>query len=176
MPLKLYLDVDGVINPTTASARIWDDFVKVPTDAFGFDLEMNVSAKMISSLLELCREFDIEIVWATTWIINNRCETNLVPIYGLPGGLRQIDYEASTEYGERYSYGNPAGCGKLPGVMFDAGENDPIIWLDDCLYGEDYAWAEERTGPTLLIRTPSDIGLTPKDIVEMREFARDIQS
>lgn len=167
--MKLYLDVDGVINFNTDEE--WKD---VRWERAGNGFNMSVSNKQMTRLIQLCAINNIEIVWATSWIVHDWCETYLVPLYGFPANLRKIDYYTPSTLSMIY----PARghCGKLPGVEQDAGEDEPIIWIDDCLGGEDITWAHGRKGKALLLRPNERVGLTEAGFKEIEKFIKEVQT
>lgn len=162
--MKLFLDVDGVINLDGTDS--WDD---VRYERSGLGYIMGISDKMITELLEVVEANGIELIWATTWVIDGHCETHLTHLYNIPTGLRMIDWYADDVPG----HDSWSGCGKLNGVAAIAEDDEPIIWIDDCLGPSDYAWGEARRGSSLLIRTDPRDGITADDILEIEAFAKE---
>lgn len=151
----LALDVDGVLNPyaTATKPTTWSDYDRHMTNGYLVWL----SAELGKALLEL----DVEIVWATTWNdLANRC---IGPLVGFPK-LPVLHYDwQNLPWDDR-------GCGKLPCVSAAAGQHRPLVWIDDDHGQHDFAWADERIGPTLLITPSPALGLTPAHIAEIKEF------
>jgi hypothetical protein len=170
--MKLFLDVDGVLNPDLCpdnnDLNSWGDWRH---KRIGLGYNMLVSDLMLQSFKDTCRKFDIEIVWATTWVIRDYVNLFLEYVYFFPADQRKIEWEP---YGFK-GFEVVRGCGKLPGVQFDDDDpNEPIIWIDDCLGPEDYEWAESRPGRSLLIKTDPRYGISPEDIQAIYNFARGI--
>lgn len=166
--MKLYLDVDGVLNPDTGSPR-WENWDYHDCNV-GFSIRLLLSSDMLQALIDVCEEHDIEIVWATTWIIRDYVD-QLPAITGLPDNLRKIELGWGTDGYEDGRLFVARGCGKLSGVKSDAGSDGPIIWIDDCLSGEDYEFADERSGATLMLKPFARWGLTSQMIEAIDEFA-----
>jgi hypothetical protein len=49
----------------------------------------------------------------------------------------------------------------------------PLAWVDDSLDESCYRWAEERSAPTLLVPTESDVGLLDVHVETLEAWVRD---
>lgn len=159
----LYLDVDGVCNP-------WP-WLRSNVDRSGWTYERHelegFAVYLAKDLGAALQELDVEVVWATTWEL--KADRLIAERVGLPSGLRVLPYRG--HWGRKVG-----GCGKLDVVRADAGDERPMVWVDDELDGEDYEWAEARTGPTLLVKTVGHEGLTLAKVKEVKEWLADVTS
>jgi hypothetical protein len=104
---------------------------------------------------------DFECVWCTGW--EDRADTHLPALLGLPRGWPHVSFHERPEHASHW---------KLPGIDAYAGPNRPLAWIDDAHDGECREWAANRRGPTLLVTTEPDLGLTPEHETVLRGWAR----
>ncbi len=147
----LLIDVDGVLNPF-GTGRAPDGFAR--HELLGYDVWL--SPRHGLWLNGLATWFDL--VWATTW--EHDAPRLIAPILELPTDLPVIEFRQSE--GETW---------KLRDVARFAG-NRPLAWIDDDLFGDALAWADQRTAPTLLIRTSPNVGLVEQDVRRLEAFGR----
>ena len=151
--VRLLLDVDGVLNPVGARCPDWQ--------------EWNVTkcrGLPITHSLELGRaiaELDVEVIWLSTW----RDEANkwIGPLFGWPGhSVILVDDEDMLSW---RSWWKLDAAKKLY-----AEEPRPFIWADDDLgtMAEAYEWCRDADGLPIVPR--SEVGLTPAQLIEMREY------
>jgi hypothetical protein len=151
----LALDVDGVIS------------------LFGFDGPLDEAPgrfHLISGMAHcipdetgqrLARLADAyEIVWATGW--EDRANEMLPNILGLPDDLPFLTFDGRARFGTAHW--------KVEAIDEYAGDR-PVAWIDDCLDETCHAWAQNRTGPTLLVPTDSDQGLTDAHVEALLAWA-----
>jgi hypothetical protein len=165
----LYLDVDGVLNPFRSNGphKHWPDYKKhTVTLPDGRSFRMWFSRSLGRMLGDTAAQYNIEIVWATSWAAY--VDDLVVPLANLPAGLRILDYPDSAEV-------DLDNTGKVAEVAADAGSR-PVIWVDDYLGRADRAWASARPHPTLLIRPSASIGLRYADLSEIETFAKSLAS
>ena len=150
LPLLL-LDVDGVLNPYAAPACPPG---YTEHDLFPGDEPVRLCPAHGPWLQELAARF--QIVWATGWGENaNRL---LVPLLRLPA-LPVISFPVPFDPRD-----------KLPAIVRYA-ENRPLVWIDDMLVSEAFAWAAERRTPALLISIDPAEGLTRPVIDQALQWA-----
>lgn len=147
----LLIDVDGVLNPFGTS-RAPDGFAR--HELLGYDVWL--SPRHGLWLNALATWFDL--VWATTW--EHDAPRLIAPILKLPSDIPVIEFRQSE--GETW---------KLGDVAHFAGSK-PLAWIDDDLFGDAFAWADQRSAPTLLIRTSSSVGLTEQEVWRLESFGR----
>jgi hypothetical protein len=94
-----------------------------------------------------------EIVWATGW--EDRANERLPDILGLPGQLPFLTFDGRARFGTAHW--------KIDALDRYAGER-ALAWVDDSIDVTCRAWADERSAPTLLMQTESDIGLTERHV------------
>ena len=112
-------------------------------------------------LLQLAEHF--ELVWATGW--EERANDHLPLLLGLPSDLPVLTFGGRARFGTAHW--------KLDALDEYAGER-PLAWVDDSLDESCHEWARQRTAPTLLIPTRSDIGLTDSQVDAMIEWASEL--
>ena len=170
------VDIDGVISlfgfPSYAlagprSAR--------GTAALGLDGALNgalhtidgiphfLSRAAAAHLLILAEDFDL--VWCSGW--EEKAEENLPRLLGLPAGLPFLRFERRQGVGRSIN-----GHWKLDAIDAYAGTR-PLAWIDDALNSACHAWAEERSGPTLLVETDPAVGLTSAEAELLVAWARE---
>jgi hypothetical protein len=102
-----------------------------------------------------------EIVWATGW--EDRANERLPEILGLPGELPFLTFDGQARFGTAHW--------KIEAIDRYAADR-PLAWVDDSIDDTCRAWADERTGPTLLVVTEPDVGLTDDHVEALVEWAR----
>jgi hypothetical protein len=100
-----------------------------------------------------------ECVWCTGW--EERANEHLPPLLDLPSGWPYVPLGNARE-GPHW---------KLAAIDAYAGTERPLAWIDDSVDFVCRAWAEARPGPTLLIATMPDVGLTAEHAAELLEWA-----
>jgi hypothetical protein len=153
LPLLL-VDVDGVLSLYGAARAEPGTLLGTLVDGIPHLLSRNAAAV----LLDLAPEF--ECVWCTGW--EDRAETHLPALLGLPRGWPHIRFPAAPE---------PAAHWKLAGIDAYAGADRPLAWVDDAHDAACHAWAAARAGPTLLVSTEPDLGLTGDHARVLRAWA-----
>jgi hypothetical protein len=98
-----------------------------------------------------------DIVWATSW--GASANEVYAPLLGLDA-LPVVPLPRPT--------GQPSW--KLPHVSEWVGRRN-MAWLDDELFDADFAWAESRPEPTLLLRSRAAVGMTEVEVEALRRFA-----
>jgi len=99
-----------------------------------------------------------DVVWATTW--EHKANEAISPLLGLPR-LPVVEFGTSRS-GDTW---------KLAKVAERAGDR-PLAWVDDELFADARAWAEQREPATLLLRPSSSVGLTDEHFAELQAFGR----
>lgn len=143
----LYLDVDGVVLPLGLGRNGDTDRLRV--GPFHVDVCRDIRARL-RLVLDV-----FDVIWSTSW-----CEDanrDVAPILGFP----ELPVLPVTAHWRKLSL-----------VQEHAGDERPLAWIDDRLEREAFAWAEARSGPALLVRPPSHVGLTGKDLDEVLTFGR----
>jgi hypothetical protein len=152
LPLLL-LDVDGVLNPYAASACPPG---YIEHDLFPGEDPVRLCPAHGPWLQELAARF--QIVWATGWGENaNRLLAPLLRLPALPVISFPVPFDPLS---------------KLPAIVRYAG-NRPLVWLDDMLQSDAFAWASERGTPALLISVDPAEGLTRPLIDQALQWADD---
>jgi hypothetical protein len=103
-----------------------------------------------------------ELIWATGW--EDRANDHLPLMLGLAGELPCLRFDGRARFGTAHW--------KLDAIGEYAGDR-PLAWLDDSLDDSCYTWAEQRSSPTLLVPTQSDIGITPTHTERLLRWARE---
>lgn len=164
---KIYLDVDGCLNPWRASlnhVREWNDYVQQELNGYPVWTSKQLGAYLLG--------LGVEIVWATTWVVDDLANTHISEPHGFSTTMDCIVYDPWA-LGEDLDelYIPESECGKGPGVVNHAGDH-PVIWIDDCLGPNDEQMMKDRGDgiPYLLIRPNPNTGITRDDIAQMKMF------
>jgi hypothetical protein len=156
LPLLL-VDVDGVLSLHGAGRVEPGTLVGTLVDGVPHLLSRPAAA----ALAELARGF--ECVWCTGW--EDRADLHLPHLLGLPAGWPHLRFGRAT-----------APHWKLGAIDAYAGPRRALAWIDD---GHDAAcceWAARREGPTLLLSTEPDVGLTAEHAASARSWAAALRS
>jgi hypothetical protein len=151
----LLVDVDGVISlfgfdparPPNGNFQIVDGIAHF------------LSAEAARLLLELSVWF--EPVWCTGW--EEKANEYLPHALGLPGPWPYLEFAGPAVSG--------SGHWKLEAVSEFAGPERPVAWIDDGHDERTQAWAEARSGPTLLVTTEPAVGLTAGHAASLLQWA-----
>ena len=103
-----------------------------------------------------------ECVWCTGW--EDRANDHLPHLLGLAGPFPYLRLAPP---------GSPRHW-KLDAIDAHAGADRPVAWIDDDLDERCEAWAAERPGPTLLVRTDPAVGLTGDHVERLRAWAAEL--
>ena len=103
-----------------------------------------------------------ELIWATGW--EDRANDHLPLLLGLPGELPCLRFDGRARFGSAHW--------KLDALEAYSGDR-PLAWIDDSLDQSCHDWAAKRAGPTLLVPTESDVGLTEVHTEALVAWARD---
>lgn len=156
MAALILLDVDGVLNPSVVSDRA----------AGGHRLVLDEDrAALVARLAAIGT-----IVWATTW--PPELTSVLARDLRLPERTEAIVFRGGLPRDARF----PGQTGKLQPVaawLEQARERqaiDAVVWIDDNLREDAYAWAGEQDTPFHLVRPDSAEGLTSDEVAGAEEF------
>ncbi|NQX29647.1 hypothetical protein HQQ81_20060 [Microbacteriaceae bacterium VKM Ac-2854] len=163
MPALILLDVDGVLNPHVVSDR----------RRHGHRLVLDPDrAELVRRLAAVG-----SIVWATTW--PPRLTSVLASDLKLPTDTAAITFDGGLPRDPRF----PGHTGKLQpvamwleaaaarGVAFDA-----VVWIDDNLREDAFAWAAEQSVPFHVVVPDAAQGLTADEVAEIEEFLVAVRS
>jgi hypothetical protein len=151
----LLIDVDGVISLF--------GFEPAQPPAGRFELVDGIAHFLSATAGEHLRELrhEFELAWCTGW--EEKANEYLPLALGLPGSFPHVTFDPA----ER-----PASAHwKLAAIDAYAGPSRPLAWIDDAHDERCSAWANARTGPTLLIATDPAVGLTGSHTAELIEWA-----
>lgn len=157
----LLLDVDGVLCPFEGDApfvrRVGPHGYRQVQLPEGLHEEtLWVSDANAERLRRLDDVF--EMVWATGW---GHYANRLI------GPLHQMEElpVVELEFSDGVTW-------KLPSVSAYVGRHQPVAWIDDDLGEDAEHWAQQRPGPTLLMRCRPHVGLTDEMVEACLDFAR----
>jgi len=102
-----------------------------------------------------------ELVWASGW--EDRANDHLPRILGIPE-LPYLTFNGGARFGTAHW--------KLEALEHHA-RSRPLAWIDDSLDESCYEWAEERSAPTLLVPTQSDLGLLDAHVEALEAWLKD---
>ncbi|MBO0983118.1 HAD domain-containing protein [Rathayibacter sp. SD072] len=156
MAALILLDVDGVLNPSVVSDRA----------AGGHRLVLDQDRAALVARLAVIGT----IVWATTW--PPELTSVLARDLRLPEGTEAIVFRGGLPRDPRF----PGQTGKLQPVAAwldqarDRQPIDAVVWIDDNLREDAYAWAGEQDTPFHLVRPEAAEGLTSDEVAGAEEF------
>jgi hypothetical protein len=166
---RLYLDVDGVLN---AEVPLFDDVqtVAVTEDhGAGYRTEYQItwSPTVVRSLEAMRQDFDLELVWLTTWLESKTLIDQLTAaVGGLAGGRRLV-------MPPRKLGGFISASWKRDALLADL-KRDPAtyVWADDVevvIHGP-FVKAGFPAVESLHVAPSDEHGLTAEHLVEIRTF------
>ena len=124
-----------------------------------------ISAHAGALLARLGRHF--EPVWCTGW--QDRAPEHLPALLGLRGdAYPHLVFDGAP--------GAPGRHWKLAAIEAHAGPDRPVAWVDDDFDASCHAWAAERPGATLLVRTDPAVGLTEAHATGLVAWARAVSA
>ena len=150
----LLIDVDGVISLFGPALDVRSGGRWVSVEGIPHFL----SEQAGRHLRALADEF--ECVWCTGW--EEKADEHLRHALDLPGSWPHLRFTTPPD-GAHW---------KLSAIDAHAGPDRPLAWIDDSFDDRVHAWAERRRGPTLLVSTESDVGLTEEHVERVRQWAK----
>ena len=151
----LLLDVDGVIS------LFGFDPSRPPAGRFVLvDGSLHYLSATVAGLLEQLFE-RFEVVWCTGW--EERADEHLPRALGVPAGLHHLSFGPPDPAATRHW--------KLAAIDRYAGGERPLAWVDDGHDESCHAWAAARPGPTELVATAPDVGLTAEHAASLLAWA-----
>jgi hypothetical protein len=102
-----------------------------------------------------------ELIWASGW--EDRANDHLPGILGVPE-LPYLTFDGRARFGTAHW--------KLE-ALEEYADSRPLAWIDDSLDSSCFEWAEQRSVPTLLVPTESDVGLLDLHVEVIESWARD---
>jgi hypothetical protein len=139
----LLVDVDGVLSLFGGARSAPETLVATLVDGVPHLLSRTAA----EALGELVPAF--ECVWCTGW--KDRADAYLPHLLGLPRGWPHVRFADVPGHGGHW---------KLGGIEAFAGPARALAWIDAHLDADCHAWAAARPGPTLLLQTDPEVGLT----------------
>lgn len=152
----LLLDVDGVLNPY-AAPDCPDGFTEFAF--FAGEGPVRLCDRHAEWLSDLAGAF--ELAWATGW--GPHANVLLAPFLGLPE-LPVVYFPPAPFLPQE----------KVPAIASFA-DGRAAVWIDDMLTPEAYAWADDRTDPTLLISADPAEGLVRSMVDEALSWAATLE-
>jgi hypothetical protein len=158
LPLLL-VDVDGVLSLYGAARAEPEALVGCLVDGVPHLLSRRAAA-VLRGLIA-----DFECAWCTGW--EERADEHLPRLLDLPRGWPIVRFGDAPALDAHW---------KLAGIDAFAGADRALAWIDDAHDAACAAWAAARPGPTLLVPTEPDVGLTPAQGERLTRWARAIRS
>ena len=155
----LLIDVDGVLSLYGAARAEPGTLQPCLVDGVPHLLSRRAAA-VLRGLVE-----DFECAWCTGW--EERADEHLPRLLGLPRGWPHVRFPDAPTLEAHW---------KLAGIDAFAGRSRPLAWIDDAHDADCRAWARARPGPTLLVGTEPDVGLTDDQGDRLVRWARAIRS
>ena len=150
----LLVDVDGVISLFGFHLDKRPDGTFLTVDGIPHYL----SATAGDHLRSLNAHF--ELIWCTGW--EERANEYLVHALSLPAPLLHLTFGGSPGDGDRHW--------KLDAIEAHVGHDRPVAWIDDDHRGCE-EWAAARQGPTLLVTSDPQDGITAAHVEELLQWA-----
>lgn len=160
MPAKplLLVDIDGVLS-------LWSTGSDTRPDGLWANVEGMlhcISTAVAHRLLDLRSDF--ELAWCSGW--EERANEHLPHLVGL-GPFPYVELDRHRKPGT-----STPGAWKIGAIERHVEDPlRPVAWIDDVLDATCERWAQERPGPTLLVRTHPSTGLTEQQAAELRAWA-----
>ena len=155
----LLVDVDGVVCPY--AGELADPGAEGMERATVGYSSVWLARGVADRLQLLTRSF--ELIWCTAW--EDDAATFLAPHLGLPE-FPVIHFDEPI---------GDDGHWKWPSIEVYVGDR-PFAWLDDELRRVDFARAERRSSPTLLVRVEGTHGLSDAHVVQLAQWSREVSS
>ncbi|KQO98116.1 HAD domain-containing protein [Leifsonia sp. Leaf264] len=167
---RLYLDFDGCINAPLAFA-LWDEKAVAYAGTTQAVFKIQWAPDMVRALDKIITEFDVELVWVTTWCEDDSILTGVVPNLNANEDLPGISSGRVMPYVDGGWDG--AGWWKRDGIIADqVASPAPFIWVDDFEVAPHGPFVLQAVGttPSLLVEPQFDFGLKPAHLTQIREF------
>jgi hypothetical protein len=155
IPLLL-IDIDGVISLWGGASRTTMDGRWTLVDGIPHFL----AAAPARRLRGLGGRY--ELVWCSGW--EEKANEYLPELVGL-GPLPHLGFDRAAPDGR------PVAHWKLGAIDAHAGPDRALAWVDDAFNDACHRWARERPGPTLLVTTRPEHGLTQAQADELAAWA-----
>jgi len=154
----LAVDVDGVISLFGFDGPL----DQVPGNFHLIDGVAHCIADGVGPrLVRLAEHF--EMIWATGW--EERANDHLPHLLGLGDDIPALTFDGRARFGTAHW--------KLE-ALEEFAKGRPLAWIDDSMDETCHAWASERTAPTLLVPTESEVGLTDAQVDAILDWAREL--
>jgi hypothetical protein len=155
----LFVDVDGVISLFGFAP----DAEQMPGPLHWIDgIAHCIPPDVGERLGRLAERF--ELVWATGW--EERANEHLPHLLELPfRELPYVDFDGRAVFGSAHW--------KVDAIDEYAGGR-AAAWIDDNVDDDCAAWAEERSAPTLVVRTDPAVGITDEHVEELLSWADEL--
>jgi len=102
-----------------------------------------------------------ELVWASGW--EERANDHLPGILGIPE-LPHLTFDGRARFGTAHWKLN---------ALDEYAVSRPLAWIDDSLDSGCFEWAEQRSAPTLVVPTESDVGLLEAHVEALERWVKD---
>jgi HAD domain in Swiss Army Knife RNA repair proteins len=152
----LLLDIDGVISLFGFDSR------RPPPGRYQLvhGIPHFLSTNAGELIAELATSF--ELMWCSGW--EEKADEILPAVLGLPKGLAHLSFPPVDGAAARHW--------KLASIEAFAGPRRPLAWVDDAFDDTCHAWADQRPGPTRLVRTDPPVGLTAEHVADLVAWAQ----
>lgn len=163
--VRLYLDVDGVINAHKADARWAGSRIRRGRAGPNPDPAYKYVIQWSKDLVDALKGLDVELVWTTTWV--GHAPTEIAPLIG---------------YGYNARWLEPEGGVTFPSILW----KNVLVWRDQQTDPSPYIWIDDELGdlPMLRVMGADDLdhsrgllispnpryGITPDDILDMKKY------
>lgn len=163
---RLYLDVDGVLNAYPQTPGHFTEATVTQTiEGYQTSMALHFDIDTLEEVQQLRVDFDLELVWLTTWLEDRSILRFVDTIGTLPHGRL-------LEIPRRMFNGHLPQRWKIDALIADMAANPvPFIWCDDDEVPTFGGEAAALFGvPSLTIAPNFRTGLQPRDLARMRAF------
>jgi hypothetical protein len=150
----LLVDIDGVLSLWGFAMDEW------PKEGAWHQIDgitHFLSGRAARHLQALCERF--EPVWCSGW--EEKADEYLPHLLGVPR-FPHLSFDANPGRGNAHW--------KLAAIEAYAGKR-PLAWIDDAFNDACFAWAEQRSAPTLLVETDHATGLDDAAAAQLAAWA-----
>lgn len=160
----LLMDVDGVLNCVGSKLVEFEDEFQKEWRMRLLMIQIPVGTK--DRLHRLAEVFEMH--WATMW--EDSANIDLHPYLGFVDPWPFIEWDSHQKQLLRAGLLMEESW-KLLDIKRYVGEDQPFAWVDDDIQEDARVWVAQRPGPSLLLQTNEDMGLTEVHVSLLLEFA-----
>lgn len=159
MTIRLFLDVDGVINADQPQG--WGRTQNGVASAYGQGWKIRWAPAMVKALFDL----GLSLTWATTW--KRFAPLSIAPLIGQGHNANWLEEPQPPPL---YGYSEAGSIGWKFGAMQLEDVSEGFVWIDDEIADNHKAWAKSVGG--LAIQPKYRTGISPSDIARIEDYIK----